>query len=333
MGRSIAVIAEMRGQQLRQVTFEAMQAAEQLYEQGDRIIALLVGYRLQEPAAQLEALGIHQLVLADDESFKYYESDIYFSAICTFYDKYKPDILLFGNTAMGRELAPMLASNTHASLISDAVDVRRLESSWEIVHPSRAGKELVSYYLKHDTKPCIINIQPSSLAPVHRLQSITGSDMPATTNITKLQLPAVSLRTTVKHVVQRMTGSVNLSEAKIIISGGRGVRSAEGFKTLEQLALVLNGAVGATRGACDAGYCDRSIQIGQTGRVVTPEIYFACGISGAIQHLAGMSHSRVIVAINTDPNAPIFQVADYSIVGDLFEIVPLLTAEFRKMLA
>lgn len=130
-----------------------------------------------------------------------------------------------------------------------------------------------------------------------------------------------------------MSGSVDLSEAKIIISGGRGVRSAEGFKPLEQLARVLNGAVGASRGACDAGYCDYSLQIGQTGKVVTPEIYFACGISGAIQHIAGMSQARIIVAINIDPEAPIFKVANYGIVGDLFEVVPLLTEQFRKLLS
>lgn len=167
-------------------------------------------------------------------------------------------------------------------------------------------------------------IRPNNIAPLDRDDTRSGE-------VAVKDVEIKDLRTVIKDIIRKTTEGVDLSEAKVIVAGGRGVKSADGFKPLEELAEVLGGAVGASRGACDAGYCDYSLQIGQTGKVVTPDLYIACGISGAIQHLAGMSNSKVIVAINKDPEANIFNVADYGIVGDLFEVVPKLTEEIKKL--
>lgn len=331
MGRHIAVIAESRGTELRQSTFEALQAAVQLAEPGDSVSVLLIGTNLEARQEKLLQTGLQALYVVEDEASTPYEPDYALQTVKQWYDNVKPDVIIMGHTAIGKDLAPMLAASIDAGQISDVIALSPSQKGVLFKRPIYAGKAFESKSFA-EASPWIITIRPNNFAPLQELPASMhrGSAEPG---VVKLTPPKPSLRSVVTRVVERISGSIDLSEAKIVVSGGRGVKSKEGFKPLEELAEVLQGAVGASRGACDSGYCDYALQIGQTGKVVTPEIYFACGISGAIQHLAGMSQSRTIIAINTDPEAPIFQIADYGIVGDLFEVVPLLTAELRKALA
>jgi electron transfer flavoprotein alpha subunit len=235
----------------------------------------------------------------------------------------QPDAVLMGHTGMGRDVAPRAAARLGWGLISDCTKLEMQHDQPVFIRPIYSGKAYEKR--KFIEGPVFVTIRPNNFPPNEEDPSRTVSYAPVQADIQNLQ-------TTVTEIVHKAAGTVDLSEAQIIVSGGRGVRSAEGFQVLYQLAEVLGAAVGASRGACDAGYCDYSMQIGQTGKVVTPDLYIACGISGAIQHLAGMNNSKVIVAINKDPEAPIFQVADYGIVGDLFEVVPRMTEAFRNIL-
>lgn len=324
MSKTFMVVAETRDGKLRQVSLEALQAAESAKEDGDQVTAVLLGYELEGPAKELARCFQGRVIVADHPDLKSYLAETYISALSQVLNSITPDVVLFGHTAVGRDLAPQVASRLQTGQISDVTAIEQSDGEILYTRPLYAGKAFEQKRLVGGTG--IITLRPNNIPPAGPASSpgeIVAFDY----------APASSLRSVIKDVVRKATGKIDLTEAKVVISGGRGVNSAEGFKPLEELAEVLHGAVGASRGACDAGYCDYALQIGQTGKVVTPEIYIACGISGAIQHLAGMSQSRVIIAINKDPEAPIFKVADYGIVGDLFEVVPLLTQEFKQALA
>lgn len=323
MSKTFVVVAEVRGGSLRQVSLEALQAASIAKNEGDAVAAVLIGSQVTTLAADLAGYVEGRVYAVDHPELEIYNAEAYFNVVQSVFEQVTPDVVILGHTALGRDLAPKIAAHLGAGQISDVTAIEQNGSEAVYTRPIYAGK---AFEQKSFTGgPQVVTIRPNNLSPAPSVSSpgeIIEIDY----------APSGSLRSIVKDIVRKTSGKVDLTEAKIIVSGGRGVKSAEGFKPLEELAEVLHGAVGASRAACDAGYCDYSMQIGQTGKVVTPEIYIACGISGAIQHLAGMSQSRVIIAINKDPEAPIFKVADYGIVGDLFEVVPLLTREFRKVL-
>jgi electron transfer flavoprotein alpha subunit len=321
MARKVLTLAEVRDGSLRNVSFEAIAAAKTI-AQGGEVVSVLVGESVQSYANELFFHGADRVVVIEHPNLKNYTSDGYSQALKAVIEEEKPEGIILGHTALGKDLSPKLAIKLNSGLVSDVVALEEAGGNLVFTRPIYSGK---AFEKKIVTDGIIfVTVRPNNIQPLERDESRSGE-------VKTVSVDIKDLRAIVKEVVRKTAEGVDLSEAKVIVAGGRGVKSAEGFKPLQELAEVLGGAVGASRGACDAGYCDYSLQIGQTGKVVTPDLYIACGISGAIQHLAGMSNSKVIVAINKDPEANIFKVADYGIVGDLFEVVPLLTEEFKKL--
>lgn len=324
MKRNVLVLADVRDKKLRNVSLEALTAAK-LVANGGTVTAAVFGSFAKDLVEPLAHYGADKVILCLNQELDQYTTDAYFQAFKKVIETVNPDVIFTGHTAVGRDVSPRIAARLGIGLISDCTNVELDGDKIVFTRPIYAGKAFVKKAFKEGT--VFATLRPNNItagdADASRQAEVEELDV---------QFAADMLRTIVKDVVKKATDGVDLTEARVVVAGGRGVKSADGFKPLQELADLLGGAVGASRGACDSGYCDYALQIGQTGKVVTPDLYIACGISGAIQHLAGMSNSKVIVAINKDPEAPIFQIADYGIVGDLFEVVPLLTEELRKLL-
>lgn len=321
MARNVLVLAEVRNGALRPVSFECIAAGRTVAE-GASVTAVLIGQDASF-AQELIHRGADSVVTVQGDHLKNYTPDGWLGALQAVYLEKKPDVVFMGHTGLGRDLAPRFAMRNAAGMISDVTDLKLEGGNVQFTRPVYAGKAYANQVVSQGL--IVASIRPNNLPSLEADASRTGE-------VTDLAAPATDIRTVIKEIVRQATTGVDLTAAKIVVAGGRGVKSADGFKPLQELADVLGAAVGASRAAADAGYCDYAMQVGQTGKIVTPDLYIACGISGAIQHLAGMSASKVIVAINKDPEAPIFKVADYGIVGDLFEIVPLLTKEFKALL-
>ncbi|RNF40897.1 electron transfer flavoprotein subunit alpha/FixB family protein [Planococcus salinus] len=321
MSKKVLVLGETREGALRNVSFEAIAAAKKVSDGGE-VVGVLIGDSVTDFGAELINNGADRVVVVEHPHLKSYTSDGYGQAFMAVVEEENPDGIVFGHTAVGKDLSPKIASKLKSGLISDVTDIDGEGDDAVFIRPIYSGKAFEKVKMKDGL--LFFTIRPNNITPLER-EERSG-------DVSSLSVDITNLRTIVQNVVRKSAEGVDLSEAKVIVAGGRGVKSSEGFEPLQQLADLLGGAVGASRGACDADYCDYSLQIGQTGKVVTPDLYIAAGISGAIQHLAGMSNSKVIVAINKDPEANIFKVADYGIVGDLFEVIPLLTEEFKKVM-
>ena len=321
MSKKVLVLGEAREGALRNVSYEAIAAAKTI-SGGGEVVSVLLGDSVKDLAGELVKFGADRVITVEHPHLKQYTSDGYGQAILAVIEQESPEAIVFGHTALGKDLSPKIASKLQIGLVSDVTSIEGEGDDAVYIRPIYSGKAFEKVKVKNGIE--FITIRPNNIAPLVKDDSKTG-------DVASLSVDITNLRTIIKEVVRKSSEGVDLSEAKVVIAGGRGVKSEEGFKPLQELANVLGGAVGASRGACDADYCDYSLQIGQTGKVVTPDLYIAAGISGAIQHLAGMSNSKVIVAINKDPEANIFKVADYGIVGDLFEVIPMLTEEFKKL--
>lgn len=323
MTKKVIVLGEAREGALRNVSFETIAAAKKI-SGGGEVVAVLLGDSVQSLATEMIHYGADRAVTVEHPHLKSYTSDGFSQAFMAVVESESPDAVVFGHTALGKDLSPKVASKLKSGLISDVTDIEGEGADAVFIRPIFSGKAFEKVKIKDGID--FITIRPNNIEPLAHDANRSG-------DVSSLSVDITNLRTVIKEVVRKSTEGVDLSEAKVIVAGGRGVKSEDGFEPLKELANLLGGAVGASRGACDADYCDYSLQIGQTGKVVTPDLYIAAGISGAIQHLAGMSNSKIIVAINKDPEANIFKVADYGIVGDLFEVIPMLTEEFKKMKA
>ncbi|MFZ0445969.1 MAG: electron transfer flavoprotein subunit alpha/FixB family protein [Bacillus sp. (in: firmicutes)] len=321
MGKKIFVLGDIRDGALRNVTVEAVAAAK-LIADGGEVVAALFGESIGDEALSLIHHGADRVVKVEHSDLKGYTTDAYQQALLQLLDTEKPDGLIMGHTAQGKDLSPRIATKLNAGLVSDVVHIEIDDGEAVFTTPIYSGKAFEKIKIKDGL--IIATVRPNNITPLEKDESRSGE-------VSSVEVEIKNLRTIIKDIVKKATGGIDLSEAKVIVSGGRGMKAAENFQLLEELGASLGAAVGASRGACDAGYCDYSLQIGQTGKVVTPDLYIAVGISGAIQHLAGMSNSKVIVAINKDPEAPIFEVADYGIVGDLFEVIPLFIEEMKSV--
>ncbi|WP_458412284.1 electron transfer flavoprotein subunit alpha/FixB family protein [Schinkia sp. CFF1] len=321
MTRKVLVLGEVRDGNLRNVSFEAIAAGKQIAEGGE-VVAVLIGESVASLGSAMIQYGADRIVTVENAGLKNYTADGYSQALLAVINAENPEGIVLGHTALGKDLSPKIAAKLNSGLVSDCVNIEAAGGNIVFTRPIYSGK---AFEKKIVTDGILFaTIRPNNIPTLEKDEARTG-------DISSLSVDIKDLRSIIKEVVRKASEGVDLSEAKVVVAGGRGVKSADGFNSLKELANILGGAVGASRGACDADYCDYSLQIGQTGKVVTPDLYIACGISGAIQHLAGMSNSKVIVAINKDPEANIFNVADYGIVGDLFEVVPLLVEEFKKV--
>ncbi|NLO39050.1 MAG: electron transfer flavoprotein subunit alpha [Ruminiclostridium sp.] len=326
--KGVWVFGEQKNNMVTQVVTELLGEGRKLADTlSVPLSVVLIGQDVAGQAQSLISYGADQVYLVEHESLKNYNDESYSDIFTQLVKRYKPEIILIGATTYGRSLAPRVSSRLNTGLTADCTGLEIDPETRNLMQTRPAfGGNLMATIICPNHRPQMSTVRPKVMKPMEPDASRTGSVIRPEVNI------PVDLKVKVLDVVQTLCEKVNLTEADIIVSGGRGMGDPKNFTLIEQLAAVLGGAVGASRATVDAGWIDYSHQVGQTGKTVGPKVYFACGISGAIQHLAGMSSSDVIIAINKNPDAPIFKVATFGIVGNALEVLPELIREFKARL-
>lgn len=325
--RDVWVFAEQREGALMPVVKELLGEGRKLAaEIGCSLCTVLCGNQVEGLADELFEHGADKVYLADHIELESYRTDAYTAVIHDAIKTYKPEIVLLGATHIGRDLGPCLAVRCNTGLTADCtkLEIDEVDKKIKQTRPAFGGN-LMATIVCPNHRPQMSTVRPGVMEKAERQEGRKGQVIPLTVNFGK-----EDIRTRILEVVKQAGEAVSLTDAEIIVSGGMGLGGAEGFELLKKLADKLGGVVAASRAAVDAGWIDHSHQVGQTGTTVRPKLYFACGISGAIQHVAGMQNSEQIIAINKNPAAPIFEVADYGIVGDLYQVIPALIEELDK---
>jgi len=327
--KDVWVFCEQKKGVIQSISYELLGEGRKLADKlGVNLCAVILGSGMEAAAAGLAGRGADKIYLVDHPALKAYQDDPYTEILVRLAEEYKPEIILCGATTIGRSLVSRVAIKIDAGLTADCteLDIDPAERLLLQTRPAFGGNIMATIITP--------NHRPQMSTVRHKVMKEAGTDNSRKAELIKKNYPeeVFKSRTRLLDIVEELGETVNLSEADIIVSGGRGMGGKDGIALVSELAKVLGGAVGASRSAVDADWIPYSHQVGQTGKTVCPKLYIACGISGQIQHLIGMQSSKVIVAINKDPDAPIFKIATYGIVGDAMEIVPALIKEFRRVL-
>lgn len=324
--KNIFVFVEQRNGQIQNVSLELLNKAQELnLKLNEQVVALLLGHQMDEQAQELIAFGADQVLYADAPELANYNTEPYTQAVNQLVQTYKPSIILIGATTIGRDLGPRLSARIETGLTADCTALEIGDDGHLMMTRPAFGGNLMATIVCKEHRP-----QMSTVRPGVMMKGIKDLSREGKVEKVNIQFDSSKFKVKILETVKESKNLVDITEAKILVSGGRGVGNAEGFKKLNDLAKTLKAEVSSSRAMVDLGVVPHDRQVGQTGKTVRPDLYFALGISGAIQHLAGMEESDFIVAINKDKDAPIFQIADLGIVGDVNQIVPLLNEKLQK---